>query len=144
MEKDLDYSHVPYTFMHCIHASCVRANDCVRHLIMQHVPSSLESLLMLNPTHIPGDGKDCSYFFADKKVRFALGTRHLLDNIPYKKAMEIRQALRSYFGKSTYYRIRNQERPITPDEQSYVRQIFLRKGVGEEPVFDEYFEQYDW
>lgn len=143
MEKDFDYNLVPYDFMHCTHSSCVRANDCLRYRAMQYVTSDQVSLSILNPIRIISD-KGCDYFFEDKKTQFALGITHLLDNLPYNKAVEIKHELYSYFQRSTYYRIRNRERFIKPAEQNYIRQLFLRKGINQEPVFDSYVEQYEW
>lgn len=142
--ENFDYSLVPYSFMHCIHASCVHANDCLRYRVMQHATSDRESLSIVNPARIPGNGNKCRHFLADKKVQFALGITHLLNNVPYNKALEIKRELKSYLERSTYYRIRNKERLIKPEEQNYIRQLFLRKGINEEPVFDAYIEQYEW
>lgn len=144
MEKDFDYNLVPYSFTHCVRSSCVRANDCIRYRAMQYATPDRGSLSIVNPVAIPGDGKKCRYFFADQKVRYALGISRLLDNIPYKKAVMIRSSLRAHFRKATYYRIRNKERLITPAEQDFVRQLFQQYGIGEEPVFDTYIEQYQW
>jgi hypothetical protein len=33
---------------------------------------------------------------------------------------------------------------ITPEQQDFIRKVFLEEGIEEEPVFDEYVEQYDW
>ncbi len=144
MEKNFDYSQVPHTFMHCIHTPCVQKNDCVRYQLMQHVTAERVSLLIVNPAHLSDVRENCPHFFADQTAQFALGITHLLDNIPHKKAMQIRSELYSSFGKNTYYRIRKKERLIRPDEQNYIRQLFVRKGISEEPVFDKYVEQYEW
>lgn len=144
MEKDFNYHEVPYTFMHCIHTSCVRANDCLRYRVMQHATPDRASITIVNPVQIPENGNDCPHFFADQKARYALGITHLLDNIPHKVAVQIRNILYMYFQRNIYYRIRNQERLIKPAEQDYIRQVFLKKGINEEPVFDTYIEQYEW
>ena len=144
MDENFDYSTVPHTFMHCTYTSCVQANDCLRYQAAQHATPSRESFSIVNPAQISGNGKKCRYFLADKKVRFALGFTRMLDNIPHRKAIAIRRELYSHFGKSTYYRVRNHERLIKPSEQNFIRQLFLRKEINEEPTFDTYIEQYEW
>ena len=46
--------------------------------------------------------------------------------------------------RATYYRCWRKERLIKPGEQERIRQIFLKWGINEEPVYDEYVEQYEW
>lgn len=144
MEKEFDYSLVPYVFMHCIHTSCTRANNCLRQKAMRHVPTETVSVSILNPALTDEDGENCNYFFADRKVKFALGMTQMLDKLPYRKAREIKRALYAHFDRSMYYRILNKERYIKPSEQNYIRKLFLQKGITEEPIFDSYVDHYDF
>ena len=144
MKQELDYSTVPLTFLHCIHTQCPRANNCLRHNIMQYLAPDRIGIQIVNPVIIPEDAKDCSLFFADRKAQFALGITHLLDNVPHAKAKNIKIEMMSYLRRSTYYRIVKKERLITPGEQNFIRQLFLRYEVKEEPRFDTYVEQYEW
>ncbi len=144
MKKKFDYSTVPANFMHCINKQCMRSNECVRYKVMDYANSAQVRVIILNPNHITADGEDCNFFFPDCKKRYALGITNLLDNIPNSKTPDIKRRLYGYFTRTTYYRIRNKERLITPTEQNFIRQLFLDKGIGEEPVFDEYVEKYEW
>lgn len=81
---------------------------------------------------------------ADEKKRFALGITHLLDNVPHKEALNIKRELMAALKRTTYYRCCRKERLLKPQEQEYIRQLFLEKGIKEEPVYDEYVEQYEW
>ena len=47
-------------------------------------------------------------------------------------------------NRTTYYRCYRKERLLKPKEQEYIRQLFLKRGIKEEPVYDEYVEQYEW
>jgi len=144
MEKEIVYNSVPNSFSRCIQVNCMRADSCLRHRVFLYYVADCNTIPVINPARIPHEGTECRYYFADIKVRFARGITHLLDPVPHGKAIEIRRELYSYFKRNTYYRIRNKERLLSPADQSYVRKLFLRKGINVEPVFDEYIEQYDW
>lgn len=47
-------------------------------------------------------------------------------------------------GRSMYYRIRNKERLLHPEEQKQIAAIFIKHGIKYEPTFDIYIEKYDW
>lgn len=144
MEKDFDYNTVPITFLHCTHAQCLQANNCIRHQLMFQLTPDRNNIPIVNPARIEGKGENCPYFFRDRKSQFALGITHLLDNIPHTKAIQIKREMYNYFRRNMYYRILHKERLITPAEQIFIRQLFLDKGINEEPVFDKYVEQYQW
>lgn len=57
---------------------------------------------------------------------------HLLDNIPHSLAITIRKELAVLMGRNMYYRIRNQERLLHPDEQEQITKIFLKHVVSAE------------
>jgi len=84
-----------------------------------------------------------SYFQTDFLSRLALGITHIFDDLPHAKALEIKQILYNHFKRNMYYRIRSKQRPIRPEEQVYIYQVFRKNGIKKEPQFDEYFEQYD-
>lgn len=69
---------------------------------------------------------------------------HLLDNIPHATAVIIRKEIYSLMGRSMYYRIRNKERLLHPEEQKQIAAIFIKHGIKYEPTFDIYIEKYDW
>ena len=93
---------------------------------------------------IPATGIDCPHFQNAEKIHVAWGISHLLDNVPYKDGTNIKQQLIGHFGKTLYYRFYREERFLSPAEQHYIRQLFRRKGITEEPVFDSYTDEYNW
>ena len=56
----------------------------------------------------------------------------------------IHQQMLEYFGRNSYYRFLRKERLISPSEQKYIRQLFRKRGIEDEPVYDEYLERYEW
>ncbi|MCD8183408.1 MAG: DUF6078 family protein [Bacteroides sp.] len=144
MEKDFDYNSIPKTYLYCLNAKCTRFAKCLRYQAAIHANPKLASISVVNPSYIAGQEKDCPHFQPDRLSRFALGITNLLDKIPHAQAVRLRDSLYSHLGRSMYYRIRNRERLIHPEEQEFIRQLFLRYGIKEKPVFDEYVELYDW
>ena len=59
-------------------------------------------------------------------------------------AIAIKRQMLTYFGRTHFYRLWRKERLFSPEQQEYVRQLFLERGLQEAPVFDEYVEQYEW
>ncbi|MDL2256353.1 DUF6078 family protein [Parabacteroides sp. OttesenSCG-928-G06] len=143
MKEDFNYKEIPGGYLHCLNAECSRSVDCLRYQVTLHVDQETPAFSVLNSGYVAARG-ECPFFQPDSLTRFALGMKHLFDNVPYAKALKIRNALYHYFERSMYYRIRNKTRLITPNEQAYIRQVFRKEGVQEEPVFDEYIEKYDW
>lgn len=144
MEKDFDYNSIPKTYLYCLNAQCPHSAQCLRHQVAMHADPELMYLSVVNPAYVAGKEKNCPCFQSDHISRFASGITHLLDKIPHVQAVRLRSALYSHFGRNMYYRIRNKERLIRPEEQEFIRQLFLKNGINEEPAFDEYVELYDW
>lgn len=144
MKPNLTYDQIPFNFVYCLHSQCPKAADCLRHKLLALVPSERMAIDTINPAHIAAHQDECPHFMPDRTVRFAIGITHLLDKMPHSEAVIIRNLLYGFFQRNMYYRIKNKERSIKPSEQESIRQIFLSRGITEQPVFDEYIDQYDW
>lgn len=144
MKPDFDYNTVPYNYAHCFHSECKYAAKCLRHQVALRVPPEKGILSIVSPLFKPADGTDCPYFKADALKRFAQGMTHILDKVPHKEATALKRQMLSHFERNTFYRCWRGERLIHPDEQAYIRQLFINYGFTDEPVFDLYLEQYEW
>ncbi len=144
MKQDFDYRNVPFGFLHCLNQACPRAEECVRHQLVKLIPAERVSISALNPALASENGKGCPYFLEDKLVRYAAGTKRLLDNVPQKDAIYIKDRMLAHFGRNNFYRFRNKQRLISPEEQEYIRKLFRSRGINEEPTYEEYIEQYEW
>ncbi len=144
MKPDFDYSTVPYGYVHCLNRQCQHATNCLRHQVALRASPDCTTFIVVNPSHVAPNGEECSYFAPDRLQQFALGITHLLDNVSYSNAVIIKKQMIDFFEKATYYRCWRRERLIKPDEQAYIRKLFLDKGITENPLFDEYVEQYEW
>lgn len=143
-DSQLKNKPVPTNYARCYKEECPKADNCLRHLAMLRTTADTPFINIVNPASTPVDTTACPYFQSAQKLHYAWGVSHLLDKVPFKDGKYIRSQLVGHFGKSQYYRFYRRERPLTPDDQTFIRQVFLRKGITEEPVFDSYSDDYDW
>ena len=132
---------MPRDFAHCLNAGCERAGECLRHRMALLMPAERGTVTIVNPRAVDPSGRDCAYFKPGQAVTYALGITRLLDDLPHAKSVIIKQQLIRHSGRTLYYRFRRKERAISPEDQKCTRQIFLRNGVREEPVFDSFVER---
>lgn len=143
MDPNFDYNLMPYDFVHCLNAECLRADTCLRHQMALRIPADRKTVTIVTPSSIKPSGEDCPHFKADKMVDYARGITHLLDQLPYNKSVVIKKQLLNHFGRSLYYRFWRKEHLISPSQQEDFRYIFQKNGIKEEPVFDEFIPHYE-
>lgn len=144
MNDEFDYSKVPHGFVHCLQSQCPQAAACLRRLAAANAPRTLPAVQAVNPLSLPGDLAKCPYCLPVRKVRIAWGIKGILNRLPFEDARAIRRILIEHFTKTRFYRMQRKESCLLPDEQEYVRRLFLRYGVTEEPAYEYYTEEYDW
>lgn len=108
------------------------------------MPQETLYYLAVNPSHIVGNENNCTFFSPFHTSIFASVIDHLLDDILHAIAVSIRREMYTLIGRSMYYRIRNKECLLSPNEQNQIADIFLRHGIKFKPTFDKYIEKYDW
>ena len=144
MNKKIDFNDVPENYLYSTYNKCPRRNECLRHQATLRIPQNVPDFRTVNPNHIIGNENNCSFFKPYRTSRFACGIDHILDNIPYSTAVIIRKELYSLMGRSMFYRIRNKERMLHPDEQKQIIAVFLKHGIENKPEFDQYIDLFDW
>lgn len=144
MDNKIDYNDIPKNYLYCNHSKCPRHNKCLRFQATLCIPQDTPYYTAVNPSHIIGNETNCTFFKPFHTSLFASGMDHLLDDIPHAMAVTIREEMYSLMGRNMYYRIRNRERLLHPEEQKQIAAIFLRHGIKLKPTFDKYIEKYDW
>ena len=120
MNTQIDFNDIPKNYLYCTHNKCSRHSKCLRYQAALCIPQTTPYYSAVNPNHIAGD------------------------NIPHAMAVTIRKEMYSLMGRNMYYRIRNKERLLHPDEQKQIAAIFSKHGIKFKPAFDKYIEKYDW
>ena len=76
---DFDYTQLSKYYAFCTQADCPLAAQCLRHVLMEGLPSSLTYIRILSPAVSRGlAGRDCPHFSPADKKRFARGIESLL------------------------------------------------------------------
>lgn len=144
MKDEFNYDAVPNGYTHCFNTLCRKGEKCLHRLVAVHSTNQYSTLTVVNPKCIPEDGTGSTCFKPIQKIHVAWGIKNLLDDVPHKDAITIKDHLLSYFGRSLYYRLYRKEQFIDPKQQDYIRRLFLQKGITKEPVYEYYTEEYKW
>ena len=143
--KDLiDYTEVPYDYLMCLHEKCSKAETCLRQIAGRAAPAGKEWIKIVNPNYIVNLSGDCSYFRPAETVRYARGFKQLLGKLPNDTMRQVFHQLLTEFGERQYYRNRNGERLLPPEEQKTILEIIEKCGIDRQPDFDSYVEVFDW
>lgn len=143
MINELDYNSVPKNFGLCLNAQCKRADKCLRYQASKFIPEDTLYVRVLNPNR-KLTGKKCTEFIDDTPVKYAYGWSKMFDKLVHEDAVAIKNDLLYSFGKNMFYRLKRYERPFTPQAQDFVRKVFKRHGVTNEPEYDLYKHEYNW
>lgn len=144
MENQYPEPLAPFNFARCFNTQCSKANSCLHHLAAVHDTPEYTSLRVVNPIRIPKDKTLCPYFQSTQKIHVAWGIEHLFDEVRYKYVKTLKNQLIGYFGRGKYYRFYRKECYLTPEDQEYIRKMFQKTGITEEPVFESYSDEYRW
>lgn len=74
---------------------------------------------------------------ADNPQLMAQGMTNIYDEVSTSVASAIKQDLMNHFGKGLYYRMKNGEKNITPEQQTYIAEIFENTAQRTRPFTTE-------
>lgn len=143
MKERFDYKEVPEYYLHCLHAQCPRSSDCLRYKAAVLAGKEVAYFKTVNPVWAD-EQEECRYFHPARLTRYASGITRLYNDLPHTKYLKIKKIVHNYFGHTHYYRIYNKLRFIKPEDQTFIRELFMKEGIETEPLFDEYVEKYDF
>lgn len=133
--KEVRYKDAPHDWAICFQHDCPLAERCLRHAVAMLVPAEVIRHVTVLPSAREGD--QCRLFASAEPVRIARGMKRLIPRIYSEKVTAIRQGLYGIFGsKSSYYRYRDGDYDITPEQQARVAALFRKYGVEAEPQYD--------
>lgn len=136
---------VPANFLCCLSTTCPKAGGCLRHLAGTTCDPDRECVPSLNPNYPSAGTADCRAFRSTEKLRYGRGMTRMFDEIPLRKAKDLKRRVVEYFGAGRFYNYLVKGRyPVTPKDQEGVARLFAKAGIADPPVFDAYEEDYDW
>ena len=144
MKNNIDYTKVPFNYLHCIKRECKQAHHCLRQLAEQAIPDKVLTCTIIHPSHLSDSDEKCLYYRSDAKVAYAKGFTNMLGDLKYRDTPNMIDRLKSHFGWRTYYRVRKGERLLSPDEQLSFKKVLKSNGFTPSKDFDSYEEDYLW
>lgn len=134
----------PARYLLCQNDTCKNAANCLHYICWKQLCPGERYIMVLNPQVYPLSDAECPDFKSAEKIRLAWGIKNMLADVPYAKAEKIKTKMIAYFGKTKYYRIYREEKPVFPKEQKAVKEIFINNGIESEPAYARFTEEYDW
>lgn len=134
----------PEQYKLCSNSACKKSENCLRQLCYRQITENDIGIYVLNPLLFPKEKEECPYFKTDKKIKLAWGTKNILDDIPNKKASEIKRELLLKYGRTKYYQLYRSEKPLFPSDQQIFTKIFQKNGIETEIKYERFTEDYDW
>lgn len=143
MEKNFDFKQVPYGWALCFLDACDRKAECMRYQAYRHMPVDRLCNNCVLPMAL--QRPQCPLFHPVQKIHVAIGFRKIFDKVLAKDIADMRAELRFYLGcKTTYYKYWKGEKPLTPSQQQWIRELFRRYGYTHEIAFDGMEEVYSF
>ena len=138
----IDFEKIPDWWPLCSNGACEQRESCLRWKAWQEVPAKTEKWLCLTPS--AWQDASCRHYAKAEKVRMARGFHKLMDRLKNREhRYQIRIKLTDYLGsKGTYYRYKDGERPISPEQQQWIADLFAKYGYDSNIGFDAYEDEF--
>lgn len=131
-------------YLVCNNDECTKADNCLRRLLADYVPPTRRIIESVNTRYVLARKGKCEYFRPAEPITAYKGMTTFYNQIPEQKARMIRYTLVNHFGNSTYYRLRNGERLITPDILRFIQNVCTANEWTGPLHFDEETTDYNW
>jgi len=143
-EIEYNFSNMPLSWQVCFLSECPVKEQCLRQLAAQHLDKRRDFGPAVYPTMEIGE-KGCRLFATGKPKRMAWGFSNLFAEVKSKDETGLRNSLKQYLGgHGSYYRYNRGERLLTPEQQTWIINLFRRYGYVEPLTFDHFAELYDF
>ena len=143
LKKKFDFADVPSWYVLCHNSQCPMQTTCLRFLAGQNAPDNLEVATCVMPKTLKGD--KCRWYDKRKVVVWALGFSRLFDRVMKKDYTYIRKELTRYLhGAKFYYEYKRGDRPLSPEQQVWIRELVKSYGYEWEVPFDCFCEAYEY
>ena len=140
MNKEPQYETMPEHYLLCFNDECALADECLHRLAARSGRQKDEVVTAVNSVRC--SGKSCRYYKPNKVSTMAYGMKDSFHDVKADDIASLRNTLINHFGRGSYYLRRNGLRPITPEEQQYISNVF--RQFGYEVKFDRMEEETEW
>lgn len=144
-EKTLNWSMVPEGWALCYNDHCPRHEQCLRRQAALLAPQELTVTRCVTPQALR-DGQ-CPHFASSEPVRFARGFKDIYADVLKRDFTPMRVEITSKLsGCRLYYDYLNGRRPLSPEQQNMIREVFRKHGYDDNVQFESYEDafQFPW
>ncbi len=136
---------IPAQFVHCLATDCKAASTCIHRLAAEAEDGERKSFPCFNPKCIdPAAGTNCPEFTEARYVRSVRGLKSPISKLSVSEHSAFRNEMTVHFGRSSFYRYRSGEMPLSGNSLEFTIECLLRHGLQEPIAFDEELEVVDF
>ena len=142
LPENFDFSQKPNGWALCYIAECSRRHECMRYQVCKQAATvGMNQSVCILPTVM--NRAECPYFAPIQIVRAAAGFSRIFAEVKEKHHAAMRRELAAYLGTGgSFYRYRNGQRLLMPEQQEWIKRLFQRYGYTAGVVFDDYKDVY--
>ena len=130
-----NFSEVPSWYVLCHNSQCPLRDDCLRYLAGRYAPETMEIATCVMPKTLKGS--TCRWFDHKTVVVYAAGFSHLYDRVMKMDYTSMRKAITRYLhGTKLYYEYMRGDRPLTPEQQQWIKDYVKSRNYDWEVEFD--------
>ncbi len=134
---------IPKSYRICFLPDCPVAERCIRHFAGLQIDRNIPWGPAIYPSSLK-NGK-CDYFKEKRIIQGAWGFKTLFKDVRQRDSALLHNAIRNYLGgNGTYYRYHHGERLLTPEQQTWILELFHQYGYTDHLQFDGCKDCYDW
>lgn len=138
-EINFSWKDVPSGWALCFNQSCPLHEHCLRYQAGVLAPPDLTVTRCVTPRVLTGER--CKVYASMEPVKIARGFSTIYQNVLKRDYTSLRKFMTSLLsGKRYYYEYKRGERPLSPEQQSDIRQLFGSFGYKDSVRFDSYEE----
>ena len=140
----IEFKEIPEWWAVCSQANCPKSGECLRQQAFKQIPDKVKQWSCVLPQAMK-DG-ECPCYVKPERLRMARGFGNIYNNVRERaRRKAIRLGITEYLGsKGSYYRYRDGERLLTPQQQQWILRFLQSYGCPTEGVFTQFEELYDF
>lgn len=128
---------IPQNYPICFRTSCTKSSQCLRHQLVAQLPDGTTTGPAVYPT-CP-DGEDCPHYRPCRTIRMAYGFESIYTPVRHVDYTAMRrQLIRLLHGNGQYYLYKHGQKPLTPEQQQAINDLFAQYGYDTPVAFDSY------
>ena len=135
--KQIELQDMPRNYAFCSHEECSRRKTCLHWLAYKEYPVMMQNVFYnLRWIEEQGGANNCPNYADSAPVSYAIGFKHIFDELPKKKGIELREKLIAKFGQYNFYRYRRGQFIMPPSVQQTIILTLKEIGITKPNIFD--------